>query len=233
MRILVTRPEQSAVRTGERLKVLGHEAIYLPLFEAEHDAEAVARARACRDEAAILVTSAEAIRALGCAGQLSNIPVFAVGKTTAKAAEDAGFTRVETANGDGAALAEILRERFAGETKPKLLYLAGEPRSPRLEQELAVARFSLKVLVCYRMRPLDLTGDILQTAFQQKPDTVLLYSAETARRFFKLAESFLKERQDIQILCLSAAIAEVVPSTLQGRAKCAVRPDETSLFELL
>lgn len=233
MRILVTRPEQSAVRTGERLKALGHEPIFLPLFAAEHDADGVAQARACQDVAAALVTSAEAIRALGPAGKLSGMPLFAVGKTTAKAAESAGFSEIEAADGDGTALAAVLRERFPGEPKPKLLYLAGEPRSPRLEQELAAARFPVKVIVCYRMRPIDVTGDILQAAFEQQPEAVLLYSAQTACRFFELGESFLKETQDIQFLCLSPAIAEAVPASMKGRTKYAVRPDERSLFELL
>lgn len=233
MRILVTRPEKSAVRTGERLKALGHEPIFLPLFAAEHDLEGVAQARACTNASAFLVTSAEALRALGSAGELAEKPVFAVGATTAKAAKSAGFSRVEAADGDGAALATILRQRFPGETKPELLYLAGEPRSPRLEQELAAARFPVKVIVCYRMRPLDLTGDILQAAFQQQPDAVLLYSAETARRFFDLGESFLKETRAIQFLCLSSAIAEAVPASMRSRTRYAVRPDERSLFELL
>ncbi len=233
MRILVTRPEHSAVRTGERLKALGHEPIFLPLFAAEHDPAGVEQALACREVAAVLVTSAEAVRALGSAGKLADKPVFAVGATTAKVAENAGFSQVVAADGDGAALAGVLRARFPGDQKPALLYLAGEPRSPRLEQELAAARFPLKVIVCYRMRPLDLTGDILQAAFQQHPEAVLLYSAETAHRFFKLGESFLKERRDIHFLCLSPTIAEAVPAAMRGQARYALRPDERSLFELL
>lgn len=233
MRVLVTRPELSAVRTGERLKALGHEPIFLPLFAAEHDPDGVAQARACSDVAAVLVTSAEAVRALGSAGELAEKPLFAVGKTTAKAAESAGFSHVEAADGDGAALAAVLRERFPGDQKPELLYLAGEPRSPRLEQELAAARFPVKVIVCYRMRPVDVTGDILQATFQQQPEAVLLYSAETARRFFELSESFLKETGAIKFLCLSPAIAEAVPASMKGQIKYAVRPDERSLFELL
>ncbi|MET3614422.1 uroporphyrinogen-III synthase [Rhizobium aquaticum] len=233
MRVLVTRPEASAVRTGERLKALGHEPIFLALFAAVHDPEGVARAHTCGEVAAVLATSAEAIRALGSAGELAGKPLFAVGKTTAKVAADAGFSHVEAADGDGAALAAVLRERFPGETKPALLYLAGEPRSPRLEQELAAARFPVKVIVCYRMRPVNVTGDILQAAFEQRPEAVLLYSAETARRFFELSESFLKERQDIHFLCLSPAIAEAVPAAMRGQARYAVRPDERSLFELL
>ncbi len=93
----------------------------------------------------------------------------------------------------GSSTLRRLRERFPDDSKPDLLYLAGEPRSPRLEQELAAARFPLKVIVCYRMKPVDLRGEKLQAAFQQQPEAVLLYSTETARRFFELSESFLKE----------------------------------------
>lgn len=233
MRVLVTRPELSAVRTGERLKALGHEPIFLPLFAAEHDAEGVAKALDDREAAALLVTSAEAIRALGSAGELARKPLFAVGKTTAEAAASAGFAHVEAADGDAAALSAILRKRFPDDSKPDLLYLAGEPRSPRLEQELAAARFPLKVIVCYRMKPVDLRWEKLQAAFQQQPEAVLLYSTETARRFFELSESFLKETRAIKFLCLSPAIAEAVPASMRAQTKYAVRPDERSLFELL
>jgi uroporphyrinogen-III synthase len=233
MRVLVTRPAISAGRTGQRLAALGHEPLLLPLFRAEHDAAGVALARAAKDIGSIIVTSAEAIRALGRAEELAGIPVFAVGQKTAKAALDAGFSAVETAGADGAALARYLCRRFPDGTGPNLLYLTGEPRTPQLEQTLVAARFRIMPAVCYRMQPVDIAGDELQSLFQTAPDAVLLYSSETARRFFDAAGSVVRQHEEMKILCLSAAVAEAVPAEIRNPVRWAATPDEDALFELL
>ena len=219
MRVLVTRPAISAGRTGQRLAALGHEPLLLPLFRAEHDAAGVALARAAKDIGSIVVTSAEAIRALGRAEELAGIPVFAVGQKTAKA--------------DGAALARYLCRRFPDGTGPNLLYLTGEPRTPQLEQTLVAARFRIMPAVCYRMQPVDIAGDELQSLFQTAPDAVLLYSSETARRFFDVAGSVVRQHEEMKILCLSAAVAEAVPAEIRNPVRWAATPDEDALFELL
>jgi uroporphyrinogen-III synthase len=233
MRVLVTRPAISAGRTGQRLAALGHEPVLLPLFEPEHDPDGVAMARATGDAEGVIATSAEAIRALGSADRLARLPVFAVGRATARAAADAGFSTIETADGDGSSLARYLDERYAGRTRPHLLYLAGEPRAPHLEQALAVARFRITPATCYRMKPAGITGEQLQSLFQPAPDAVLLYSSEAARRFFEIAGPFVRKNEGTKILCLSPTIADAVPAGFKHRVKSALRPDEDSLFELL
>ena len=233
MRVLVTRPEPSATRTAERLQALGHEPLLLPLFAAVHDRDAIEQALAGDRPDALIVTSAEALRALGPAGKLAALPLFAVGGRTAEAAHKAGFRAVETADGDGRALAALIADRFPADPKPTLLYLAGEPRAPQLEQELAELRFTVKVAVCYRMLPVEFAGNRVQSLLDQKPEAVLLYSGEAARRFFALAGDRLRKGPVPRILCLSAAIAAAVPADFAGQVECADRPDENRLFALL
>lgn len=233
MRVLVTRPEPSATRTAERLKAMGHEPLLLPLFVATHDRSAIERTLADERPDALVVTSAEALRALGTAGSLADLPLFAVGDRTAAAAREAGFHTIETAAGDGRALAGLLAARFSNAPKPSLLYLAGEPRAPHLEQALAEQRFTVKPAICYRMQPVELTASEVQAVFDRKPEAVLLYSSEAARRFFDLVADHLQKGLAGRILCLSPAIAAVVPADMSEQIECAASPDENSLFALL
>lgn len=233
MRVLVTRPEPSATRTAERLKALGHEPLLLPLFSAVHDRKAVERALSDGLPDALVVTSAEALNALGPAEALADLPVFAVGRRTAEATHEAGFHAVDIAGGDGRSLAALIAERFPRDPKLSLLYLAGEPRAPQLEQDLAERRFTVKVAVCYRMQPVDIGENGVQSVLDHNPEAILLYSSGAARRFFDLADVCLRKRPVPRILCLSAAIAAAVPSDFAGQTEFARMPDENSLFALL
>ena len=82
MRVLVLRPEPAASRTGDTLSALGHEAICLPLSQAEHDLTATRKALG-EPHSAIAVTSAEIARLFGRLGGGLATTVFAVGEASA------------------------------------------------------------------------------------------------------------------------------------------------------
>ncbi|WP_245317844.1 hypothetical protein [Ensifer sp. 1H6] len=67
----------------------------------------------------------------------------------------------------------------------------------------------------------------------RRPDAVLLYSHDTARRFAALlVEAGLKTAAfSPRYLCLSAAVAGALPDG--APVEVAARPDEESLFSLL
>jgi uroporphyrinogen-III synthase len=142
MRVLVTRPEASARKTAARLEKLGHTPIVVPLAEPVHDKDATLAALA-RRHSAIAVTSGEAINALLLIGNALDrhllTTVFAVGRTTSRLAEQAGFrTVLTTDDGDGDALAALIidHRRDFGVAPEPLLYLAGTPRSNAFETKL-------------------------------------------------------------------------------------------------
>ena len=237
MRVLVTRPQESAARTAGLLEERGHEPVLLPLFRAEHD---VAAASSATDHpaSALIVTSAEAIRAIAAANTLPasflSLPVFAVGGKTADAARKAGFARAIAANGDGAALADLIAAHLTNASKTPLLYLAGEPRSPALEEALDRLDLPARTVTVYRMQPIDYSFAELNAVFAAPIDAVLLYSYETARRFFALLDG-LDGTPGIaaRFLCLSAKVAEAVPPVYANRINVAKTPSEHSLLALL
>jgi uroporphyrinogen-III synthase len=239
MRVLVTRPMPAAERTAAELIRRGHQPVMLPLMRAQHRLDAL-RQGPSPDTSALVVTSGEAIRALG---ELSPderrpylaLPLFAVGQTTASAARDLGFTRVETGDGDGAALARHLLSSPNLDPQRPVLYLAGKPRSPEFEQQLADASRLVDIIECYLMVPIQRKDGDLMDLQASPPDCVLLYSAETARQFARMAESaeVSPALQKIRCLCLSHKIAAALPQEFQARTIWAMEPREDFLLDLI
>ncbi len=232
MRVLVTRPERAAASTLKRLGEMGHEPIAMPLFEPEYLPIEDQRQQNVK---AIALTSSNAAIALERNDQVErwrNIPVYAVGTRTAEAARKAGFTNISSAEGSGRELADLLHSSMLpGEN---LLYFAGEPRSPGFEQSLSDYGLNFETCICYRMKPLNYQREALQVLLSHQPEAVLLYSRETAIRFFHLlAENSLTMPSATRFLCLSHNIALAVPSDFKNRTFSAENPVEESLFLLL
>src|ERR1700689_137219 len=103
MRVLVTRPYDDALETAAKLKALGHHAILAPLLEIRfRDGAEIA----LDGVQAILATSANGVRALERRTTQRNVPLFAIGRQSAVVARAAGFSDVQSADGDGTALAQ-------------------------------------------------------------------------------------------------------------------------------
>ncbi|MDO9416537.1 uroporphyrinogen-III synthase [Pararhizobium sp.] len=234
-RVLVTRPQPAAARTAAKLASLGHQPIVLPLAEALHDLSA-ARDGLAQNPKAIALTSAEAIRVLAKLGTglqpFLATPLFAVGTATAEAARSLGFKTVLTGPGTGEGLARLVLKK----TPAPLLYLAGTPRSSGFEEALILVGRQITIRECYKMIDIDHPPGTLETIFAGSPPyAVLLYSPETARRFFSL--DVLKESpqklESTRLLCISDAVARVVPSAFDSAISVSLNPDEASLLGLL
>lgn len=234
MRVLVTRPQASGARTAAALAALGHRADLLPLFEPVHDRAAAAAALA-RPATGLIITSAEAVRAITTpiAASVLARPVYAVGERTAEAAREKGFTRVENVGGTGAALADLVATAGGCGDAP-YIYLAGEPRSSQLEAGLKAAGISCETVVVYHMRAIEYKPEVFLGHLSPEPDVVLLYSEETAARFFALVGQLSGGALGkTGFLCLSERIAGAVPRQYDRQVEVAEKPSESSLLELL
>src|SRR3954465_14164919 len=108
MAILVTRPEPDNQTTAAALRARGLEVLVAPMLRFEpvafHD-DADARF------GAVIVSSANALRAIEtdlAGSRLLTLPLFAVGERSAKAARRAGFGDVIVADGNAAALRDLI-----------------------------------------------------------------------------------------------------------------------------
>ena len=124
MAVLVTRPHPDNQRTAHALTLRGIEALLAPMLQFE----ALPLPDLSGDYAALIVTSANALRAIEQApalARLQALPVYTVGDHGAQVARAAGFSHVFSAAGDARALAGLVGEQMAGATKP-LLYPSAE-----------------------------------------------------------------------------------------------------------
>ena len=96
MRVLVTRPEEDSDRLAVCLGAIGVEVLPEPLLSIDYLDGPMLNLDGVQ---ALLVTSANGIRALARRSTARGTPVYAVGDASAGAARDVGFTDVASASG--------------------------------------------------------------------------------------------------------------------------------------
>jgi uroporphyrinogen-III synthase len=229
MRFLVTRPEPDNARTAAVLRAKGHEVVLAPLLHIESIADADL---GVPPWAAILLTSANGARALANhprRGELLALPVLAVGRSSAEAAQTAGFADVTSADGDAADLAQLAARRFAGAQQP-LLYLAGEDRSG----ELAVPGLTVRTVVVYRAAKAEKFPQAVRTALEQDSiGGVLHFSRRSVESYLECSRDLAKAALRPVHYCVSARAAEPLRLAGASQIHVAAQPDEASLLALV
>ncbi|MDB5522665.1 MAG: Uroporphyrinogen synthase [Rhizobium sp.] len=241
MRVLIIRPELQAKQTAGKLAELGHEPIIFPLFRPQHDPVQCLDALKS-NYAALAITSAESVRCLRQLGPALEpylaVPLFTVGRRTARLARDLGFTNVISASGNGHDLAAVVAGFVAGSTnavKP-ILYLAGVRRSGIFEHTLRDNDIACVTAEIYDMEPTSYTLEQQQAILVNRAvDAAFFFSRENANAFFGL-EVFQQSKEALRktlFFCLSRNIAEAVPEALRNSAVVSLNPDEDELLDLL
>lgn len=212
--LLVVRPEPGNARTLAAARELGLDACGVPLFVVEPVAwEPPDPARFD----AVLLGSANALRHGGDAlARFTTLPVYAVGATTAAAAEKAGFT--VAARGEGGL--QMLIPKLAEDGRKRVLRLSGEAHvslNPPPGMTIATA-------VVYAAHPLPLPVD----AVPSQGVVVALHSGEAARHFTAECARLGLDRSTIALACLAPRVAEVAG---QGWAEVRVAPIPQPLGE--
>jgi uroporphyrinogen-III synthase len=230
VRLLLTRPEPDATRSAAALRRRGHTVVAAPLMRMQPLA-----AEFSGTFAAVLITSANAARAIAGdarAGELRALPLFAVGARSAEAAREAGFADVTSADG---ALADLVR-RVATQVRggTRLLYLAGEDRTGDLAGDLGRHGIAVETAVIYRVAPLDALPHEVIAAIGAL-DGVLHYSRRSAETLLRLAEraGVLETLRGLAHYCLSAEVARPLRDAGAARLAIAAKADENELFRLL
>jgi uroporphyrinogen-III synthase len=228
--VLVTRPEPGASETADRLAALGRRAILAPLLRIE---PRTGRLPDPKRLAAILATSTNAIGGLPPACHA--VPLLAVGNATAKRARSAGFTTVESADGDALALAALVASRLRPEKGP-LLLASGARQGMALAAALRADGYRVIRRVAYAACAATSLPDGaagLLTAAQ--PHVALFFSAETAQTYVRLViQAGLAEAVGN---CEAVAIGPAASMALQTlpwrRVHVATKPNQDDMLALL
>jgi uroporphyrinogen-III synthase len=234
MTILVTRPQPDNERTGASLRARGFDVLLAPMLRFE---PVPLQANAGADCAAVIVTSANALRAVE--GQLAGsgllgLPLFAVGDRTAAAAREAGFRNVVSARGDGGDLRDLVAARAKTLGTRPLLYLAGAELSRDLAGELSEDGFTVVTQTTYRMAASsELPSDVLEAIADNQVEAVLHYSARSAKAFVDAIRAAGVEISALALpqCCISATVAAILREAGAGRVTVASSPNENSLFQ--
>jgi uroporphyrinogen-III synthase len=232
MRIVLTRPQDDSERTAAALRAKGHDVLIAPLLRVEP-----VEAKLTTAWGGVVITSANAVAAIAsnpARDGLIKLPLYAVGKRTADAAREAGFTDIVTAGGDVRDLLRNIVARRADDKGP-LLYLAGEDRSGDLIGDLAVRGIAAEMAVVYRAAAAPFSPALIDTLKTGEADAVLHFSKRSAESYLAGAGAAQVTAQALVIghFCLSAQIAAPLEAAGAARIAVAKRPDEAAMIELL
>lgn len=227
MRVLITRPQQDGALTAALLAARGHEAILAPLLEPRfHDGPPLDLSGI----AAILATSVNGVRALVRRLDRRDIPVFAVGPQTAREARDAGFLRVEDADGDAAALANAVPGWMTAD-EGALLHARGEHSEGTLGGRLEAKGFRVRGEILYIVEPRPLPHAAVAALLAGAVDAALFFSPRSARIFMEQTGGL--PLGGVAAFCISAATAKVLPPGRFGAVHIAAKPNQDALLALL
>jgi uroporphyrinogen-III synthase len=218
--VLITRPEPGGSETATRVAALGYRPVAAPLPAAER-------------LHAILVTSGNAIPSLPASHR--HLPLLAVGAATAARARDAGFTQVNSADGDANALAELAARSCDPRAGP-LLLASGRGQGEGLAADLRARGFRVVRRVVYVASPASALPDVARHAFASGGlEAALFFSAETARQCVRLLQAArLREAvRSVNALAIGQAAAVALQALPWRRICVAARPNQDAMLALL
>ncbi|MHC8508777.1 MAG: uroporphyrinogen-III synthase [Rhodospirillales bacterium] len=181
----MTRPAEDAAQPTAELESRGHTVIQAPMLEIVFlDGPPVD----LRRYQGVLATSANGVRALIRRTAARDRPLYAVGDSTAEEARRAGFTQIQSAEGDVHALAAMVLplNPLAG----PFLHAAGTAVAGDLAAVLGRANHTVERVRLYEARPIKALPKAAQKALKEgRADGVLIYSPRTAAAFVRAAQA--------------------------------------------
>jgi uroporphyrinogen-III synthase len=234
MHVLVTRPEPDARLEAEALVARGHQPVVAPLLRIEFFYGVPLELEGAQ---ALIVTSRNALRALADheeREQALQLPVFAVGEATARAARELGFAEVTIGPGTAATLAALIR----GEVDPAggaLVHLSGAALAFDLKPVLEEEGFDLRRPILYRSRrSRELPAEVADALTSGAIEAVILMSPRTAKTFAELIgrHDVVTQGGGLVCYCLSQAVAEAV-KPLGFEVRVPAHPREEDVLALL
>lgn len=226
--VLVTRPEPGASETAARLTALGFVPVMAPVMTI-----APRRINVAYAPQAVLVTSGNAIPALP--PSLHTVPLFAVGDATAERARDAGFTQVESAGHDAAALATLVGKSCTQGGR-RLLLASGERQGMALATELRRNGFQVARRVAYAASAEHALPAGAQAALREgRVRAALFFSPQSARIFVTILQRDMTSEivQGVEALAISQSTEAALSPLPWLRVRVASHPNQTELLTLL
>lgn len=227
-RVIVTRSQPGADRTANALSAMGVKAVLAPVLTLEATGENP-NGPPFR---ALVFTSVNGVAFSPPDWTQNTVTCFCVGERTARAARNAGYRRVISADGDSQKLVDCIRKAWAPEDGP--LVHAGHAR-PRgdIVKHLVNAGYDARHAALYDARPSDEGVLKIKRAIKTgSPAIILVYSPE-AGAIVANALDDAQEHAHIRIIAISDATANPVRSLAGVQVDVADNPNEDAMLRLL
>ncbi|NQV56492.1 MAG: uroporphyrinogen-III synthase [Rhodospirillales bacterium] len=232
MRVLITRPGDDGKILAEALNAIGVQSVIEPLMSIKYSEGAELDLAGVQ---AVLVTSANGVRALARRSPRRDIPIYAVGDASAGAASDVGFENIHTASGDVAALADLVAKDLDAGAGP-LVHVAATALAGDLAGDLAARGFETRREILYEAEPVrafsaSAIAGLKDGAF----DTVLLYSPRTAEILLDLIRKarLVRVCRQLNVVALSQAVADALDGSKWKNIFVASEPTQIAIIERL
>jgi uroporphyrinogen-III synthase len=183
---------------------------------------------------AILATSANGVRGFSARSTRRDIPLYAVGPQTAETARASGFASVISAEGDAAALAELVAARLEP-GKGTLLHAAGAETAGRMRQNLQGRGFTVVSEILYDAAPSATLPETADSALRSAElDGVMLFSPRSAKIFADLVTraGLAPNCARVDAYCISAATAAALGGLTFARVAVAGQPNQDAMLAL-
>jgi|GEM_PF-5348699 len=244
-RVVITRPAPDADALAHKIYLLGGQPQVMPVLEIStlHSESAKAAVTHLGEFDAVLLTSANAARALGEVAEslkvdLSSPPRWlAIAEKTAGALAPLGLTAQTFAGvGTGREFAEALVGEFQEYPHSRFLLLRGQLARPELANALRGAGHEVVDCVCYETRERKLPRAEWEGALSSPRTAILLFSPSAVHSLVNQAgEMVLPGVGERGFLAIAVGATTAAACTTEGLAVAAVaeRPNENGMIDAL
>jgi uroporphyrinogen-III synthase len=187
------------------------------------------------DVQALLMTSANGVRAYCARNSEREIPLFAVGDATAREALANGFNNIFTACGSVSHLAKLVKTQLS-KSGGVLLHIAGTKTAGDLAGDLLRGGFAYRRDVLYNAVAAQfLNPNTISALMNKEIQGVLLYSPRTAQIFCQCAANDLGANMlsGVTAYCLSSAVADKAKALQWGTVVVASIPTQSELVQVV
>ena len=230
--ILITRGQEDAIPLAENLERLGFRPIVDSLFKIKIKNNISLNLDGVQ---ALLMTSANGVRAFAQGSSVRNLPTCAVGDATAQTAKEKGFRSILSAQGNVSDLFKLVSKSFSPKAGT-LLHTTGTRVAGDLGRQLEKYGFTYRREVLYEVTEKKGFSKRTLKAFAEKKILyILLYSPRTAELFQKLARNsgIDKNLGETWALCLSEAVAKEISGLSWKKIFVSELPNQQSLLNFL
>ncbi|MDD9731474.1 uroporphyrinogen-III synthase [Mameliella sp. AT18] len=220
--LLLTRPQAASERFAARLRQDGlkFRAVISPLFAVEVTGPLpnVSQARG------LIFTSANGVMAWQALGGRTDLPVFAVGPATARAAEAAGMHAQE----GGGSAEELIRHIIARRPPAPLVHLHGTHVRGDIAARLSAAGIACTSAAIYDQPPCPLNTEARAALDGQVPVVAPVFSPRTGELLAKECA-----KAPLLVAAMSQAVVNALMPLHKRNLKVAERPESEAMREVV